>query len=207
MEGKQDKLDLFKLHKAEYAMPMEPVIIVLAPAKFLAISGRGVPGGEEFAATLGALYGVAFTIKMTLKQQGQDYKIAPLEGRWWRDDPANIELTGSGEEPWNWKLLIRTPDFVAADNLAQAQESLLKKGKSELVTEVRLETSEDERVVQVLHVGPYDQEVPTIKRMLDFAESEGYEVYGPHHEIYLSDPRRTAPERLRTILRYPVSKV
>lgn len=197
------KLDLGKLHKADYVTPKQPVLLTIKPAHYLAISGQGAPGGERFTACIGALYAMAFTIKMTRKFAGkQDYAVCKLEGQWFFDgDPAKIP-----RDQWRWKLLIRTPDFITATDRKQAAATLLKRGKSREVEEVKLETIDEGQCVQMLHVGPYEKECETIALMRSFAESKGFKLAGPHHEIYLSDPRRVPPERLKTILRQPVVK-
>jgi len=197
------KLDLCKLHKAEYAAPREPVLVRTKPARYLAISGQGAPGGTRFGACIGALYGLAFTIKMTRKFAGkQDYAVCKLEGQWFFDgDPAGIP-----KDEWKWKLMIRTPDFISPEDLKTAEGALLKRGKSPEVKEVTLETIDEGVCVQMLHVGPYERENETVALMESFAEANGLKLSGPHHEIYLSDPRRVPAERLKTILRVPALK-
>ena len=198
-----EKLDLYKLHKADYVTPRKPVLVEIKPAKYLAITGRGEPGGAMFQARLGALYNVAFTIKMAKKFAGQDYAVCKLEGLWWGSKhPANF--LGEPREAWNWKLLIRTPDFIQNREVSQASRSLLAKGRSADVSEVRLESLREGRCVQLLHTGAYDQESATIEQMRQFAEEAGLALHGLHHEIYLSDPRRVVPAELKTILRHPV---
>lgn len=199
----QQKIDLYKLHKTEYAATRKPALVEIKPATYLAISGQGAPGGERFTASIGALYGVAFTIKMTRKFAGkQDYAVCKLEGQWWSDpgkDLAKLPL-----DQWLWNLLMRTPEFINEEDLRQAVAVLLKRGKGEDVKRVRLETLAEGPCVQMLHVGPYDKECETILVMKAFAEKQQLQFSGKHHEIYLSDPRRVPPDRLKTILRQPV---
>jgi hypothetical protein len=199
----QQKIDLYKLHKTEYAATRIPALVEVKPASYLAISGQGAPGGERFTASIGALYGVAFTIKMTLKFAGKrDYAVCKLEGQWWSDpgkDLAKLPL-----DQWLWNLLIRTPDFINEKDLRQAVEVLLKRGKGEDVKRVRLETLAEGPCVQMQHVGPYEKECETIAVMRAYAEKQQLQFSGKHHEIYLSDPRRVPPDRLKTILRQPV---
>jgi hypothetical protein len=198
------KLDLLKQHKADYVTPKRPVLVTIGPAKYLAIEGKGAPAGAAFQVCIGALYAVAFTVKMTRKFAGKgDYKVAWLEGLWWGPD-RRAPLSVRSPKDWRWKLLIRTPTFVTARDLARARRDLLAKGKVREVGKVKLETLREGRCVQMLHVGPYDKEPATLEAMHDFAEAEGYAFRGVHHEIYLSDPRRTPPAKLRTILRHPV---
>lgn len=195
------KLDLCKLHKADYVTPKQPVLLTIKPAQYLAISGVGAPGGEEFTTRIGALYAMAFTVKMTRKFAGlQDYAVGKLEGQWFFEgDPAGIP-----KDQWRWKLLIRTPDFIKPAALNKAVATLLKRGKPAEVKEVKLERINEGRCVQMLHVGSYDRECETIAKMKAFAEGRGLRLAGPHHEIYLSDPRHVPPDRLKTILREPV---
>jgi hypothetical protein len=199
----QPKLDLYKLHKAEYVATRKPVLVELKPASYLAVSGQGAPGGDLFTASIGALYGMAFTIKMTRKFAGlQDYAVCKLEGLWWSESAANFAKLP--KDQWLWKLLIRTPDFIKDDDLRQSVAVLLKRGKGEDVKRVRLESLAERLCVQMLHVGPYDRECETIAVMRAFAEKQQLGFAGKHHEIYLSDPRRVPPERLKTIVRQPV---
>jgi len=201
----QQKLDLYKLHKTEYAATRKPALVETKPASYLAISGQGAPGGERFTASIGALYSVAFTIKMTRKFAGkQDYAVCKLEGQWW-SEPAQ-DLAKLPPDQWHWNLLIRTPDFISEADLRQAVAVLLKRGKGEDVKQVRLETLAYSLCVQMLHVGPYDQEGETVVVMQAFAEKQQLQFSGKHHEIYLSDPRRVPPDRLKTILRHPVRR-
>ena len=195
------KLDLYKLHKDEYAAARTPRLLTVKPAVYLGIAGRGVPGQATFQEQVGALYGMAFTIKMMKKFAGQNYAVCKLEGLWWGDAPPSERRP---QQPWNWKLLIRVPDFLKPYDLEEAREALVKKGKSKAVREVALETLREGLCVQMLHVGPYAHESETIARMEALAKEHGYAFAGLHHEIYLSDPRRVAASRLRTILRQPV---
>jgi hypothetical protein len=197
------KLDIYREHAADYVTPKKPVLLQVKPACYLVSAGRGEPGGEAFQVGIGALYNVAFTVKMARKFAGRDYAVSKLEGLWWADDPKHTFL----DEPpkiWNWKLMIRVPDFVTAKEVAEAIGNLLARGKPREVSGVTLEELREGQCVQMLYVGPYDRERPTIARMHDFVEANGLAFHGLHHEIYLSDPRRVAPARLRTILRHPV---
>ena len=201
-----EKIDLFKSNKDQYAATQKPQLVEIRPAKYLTIIGRGAPGSEEFSAKIGALYGAAYTIKMTRKFAGmQDYTVCKLECQYWLDgDSYNFGKTP--QENWNWKFLIRTPDFVENKDLDNAAEKLLAKGKPPEVKQVKLESISEGLCVQALHVGPYDKEEETLTKMMDIASEQGMEFHGMHHEIYISDPCRVAPEKLKTILRMPVRK-
>jgi len=197
------KFDIYKEHAADYVTPKTPALVDIKPANYLVVTGRGEPGGEAFQSAIGALYKVAFTVKMARKFAGRDYTVSKLEGRWWVDDPTRSFL----DEPpskWNWKLMIRVPEFIKEKEVAASIEKLLAKGKPKEVAGIKLEVLNEGNCVQVLHLGPYDKERPTIERMYTFAQEHGLKFHGLHHEIYLSDPRRVAPAKLRTILRHPV---
>jgi len=200
----QTKIDLHKHHKAEYAASRKPALVKIGKACYLAIEGQGAPGTEVFTASIGALYGVAFTVKMTRKFSGrQDYAVCKLEAQWWSD--GEREFTAVPKQAWRWKLLIRTPDFVTQKEVESAVAVLLKRGKGKEAERVRLESLSEGKCVQMLHLGPYERESETIESMREFAASQALAFKGRHHEIYLSDPRRVAAEKLKTILRMPVT--
>ena len=200
------KIDLYKLHKDQYAASKNPQLVEIPQARYLAITGRGEPGGKEFSSKIGALYGMAYTIKMTRKFAGmQDYSVCKLECQLWLDGDST-DFSNTPREQWNWKFLIRTPDFIEEDDLESAVKKLLEKGKEPEVKQVKLESISEGLCVQALHVGPYDRECETIEKMMTFAGEQGFEFHGTHHEIYLSDPRRISPERFKTILRMPLRK-
>ena len=204
--SQMEKVDLYKLHKDQYIAPNQPQLLEIHEAKYLTISGRGEPGGGEFTAKIGALYGVAYTTKMTRKFAGKrDYAICKLECLWWLDDERQDFLTADPQQ-WNWRLLIRTPGFVRSSELDMAVETLLKKGKEPQVRQVNFESFAEGLCVQMLHVGPYGKESETISQMEAFVGQQDLECHGRHHEIYLSDPRRVPPERLKTILRRRVKE-
>jgi len=140
---------------------------------------------------------------MTSKFAGRDYKVCHLEGLWWgkRKGGDFMQLPRS---QWNWELMIRVPEFVTQRHVAEALAALQQKGKGEQADQVKLKRLDEDRCVQVLHVGPYTDEPETIAAMKAFADEHGLTCHGLHHEIYLPDPRRVAPQRLRTILRQPV---
>jgi hypothetical protein len=201
-----DKIDLYKHHKTDYAATRKPALVTLKKATYLAISDQGEPGGPSFTDKIGALYGMAFTVKMTRKFSGkQDYAVCKLEAQWW-GEVGNPDFTRLPKSQWCWKLLIRTPDFVTQAELKEAADKQIEKGKTKSVREVKLETITEGLCEQMLHVGPYDRECESIALMQAHAEQRGLKFNGLHHEIYLSDPRRVPGERLRTILRCPVAK-
>lgn len=196
------KLDLFSRHKAEYVAPRSPQLVRIGPARYLSVSGRGDPNGPSFGAAVGALYSVAFTIKMARKAARQDFKVGKLEGLWWGNRRGHL-LIDSPVSTWRWKAMIRVPTFVTARDLVAARRSLAARGRAPAAP-VRLETITEGRCVQVLHRGPYRDEHASVRAMLDFARARALRPHGRHHEVYLNDPGRVRPAKLRTILRQPV---
>ena len=202
-------VDLVKQHKQLYSpSPRHPSIVEVPELAFLMIDGRGDPGvSEAYQEALQALYGVAYTLKFTLKKEGpeRDFKVAPLEGLWWADDeaPTMAELQRD-RDAWNWTMMIALPDAVTAAEVAAAADAAARRRELPAAPRIRLERFAAGLAAQIMHVGPYAEEAPTIERLHAFAAEQGYELRGRHHEIYLGDPRRTAPERLKTVLRHPV---
>ena len=201
-----EKLDLYKQRRTEYVAPKTPTLVTVRPATYLTITGKGEPGGEAFTAKLGALFAMAYAIKFAAKSAGRDYKVCGPEGLWWGTRKRS-DFLHEAKDQWKWKLLIRTPDFVTDDDLDQAVATLIVKGKGPEVKKVELETIDEALCAQVLHVGPYSNEPQTIALMKEFVAQKGLTFRGVHHEIYLSDPRRVAEGKLRTILRHPVRVV
>jgi hypothetical protein len=200
------KIDLYKLHKAEYAAPKKPEFIETKPAKYMVVEGQGAPGGEMFQAKIEALYGMAYTAKFQSKFAGRDYAVCKLEGVYGIGGQTSADFDTLPPEQWKWKLIIRVPDFVGDEHLAEARAVLRERGKDGDFDDVHLEEIDEGLCVQLLHVGPYEEEERTVGAMKAFAGEEGCELHMWHHEIYLSDPRRVPPERLKTILRLPVRK-
>ncbi|HEY3357558.1 MAG TPA: GyrI-like domain-containing protein [Polyangia bacterium] len=197
----EKKLDLVRSFKAEYSAGRDPMLLVIQPAAYLTVTGKGEPGGDEFQARLGVLYGAAFTIKSVQQEAGRDFKVAPLEGQYWgKGDVFKVAAAAD----WNWKLMVRVPEFVTRSDLKRALESLTKKGRDPAEAGVKLERLHEGECVQALHIGSYATEPETIERMDAFARERGLALKGRHHEIYLSDPRKVPPTKIRTILRYPV---
>jgi len=200
-----EKVDLYKANKKEYAATRKPALVKIGPAVYLSIDGRGAPGGKAFTDAIGALYAVAFTVKMTRKHAGkQDYTVCKLEALW---PNLNWNDAAPDKEQWVWRLMIRTPKFVSSKDVSVAIETLMKRGKGAAeVQRVELRSLNEGLCVQALHVGRYEDEGTTVATMRLFAERQGWRIAGTHHEIYLSDPRRVAASKLQTILRQPVMK-
>jgi hypothetical protein len=201
------KLDLYQSHKAEYATPKQPQLLTIRPAQYLSIAGQGSPGEAAFGEAIGALYAVAFTTKMRFKWAGRDYAVSKLEGLWSGPPGREDDFLAAPPGEWHWELLIRTPDFITAADLRRTQAELSEKGKPAQVQTVRVLKLREGSCVQMLHIGPYTTEPTTIAAMRVFAHTRGLVPRGRHHEIYLSDPRRVAPARLKTILRQPVARL
>lgn len=198
------KLDLKALHKAAYK-PAPGISFIDVPAMaFLMIDGAGDPNvAPVYREAVEALFSVAYTAKFTAKAGGRpDFAVMPLEGLWWARDMATF-LTRD-KSAWSWTMMIAVPDYLAAADIAAAKEKAAAKRDLPAVQALRLERFDEGRAVQTLHLGSYDDEAPVISAMHRFAEEHGHALRGKHHEIYLSDPRRTAPEKLKTILRQPV---
>jgi hypothetical protein len=204
-----NKLDLKKELKEFYrASAKKPNIIDVPEGKFVTITGRGAPGGSTYHAALNALYSVAYTIKFKCKAEGKDFTVMTLEGLWWWDDPSITDLADAPpREEWNWKSMIRIPGFVTEDTVEDAKKIVKEKKGIEEALKIRLETFHEGLSAQIMHVGSYSEEGPTGKRLHNFIRESGYRMRGLHHEIYMSDPRRVPPERLKTILRQPIEKL
>lgn len=197
-----EKIDLLRDNKDEYSMPSEPKIVGVRAGKYLTVSGRGGPKDEEFQRKLGALYGLAYTVKFDEKMAGgRDFKVGVLEGLWWSPD-GRPGFPDTPSKTWHWKLLIRVPTFVNASRLERARAKLKEKGRP--TCGARLETIGEGKCLQILHVGAYADEPRSLAKLHVYAKQHGLRFHGRHHEIYLSDPRRVRASRLRTILRHPV---
>ena len=196
------KLDLVKEYKSYYKAGMKPEIVEFAEANYLSIEGKGEPAGEVFASKVEALYPLAYGIKKICKEQDNDFGVPKLEGLWWveGDTPA-LEVPRS---EWCWKLLIRMPEFITEEMMASVQPEVTKKKKNDLVQEISFEKITEGKCVQIMHIGPYATEPETIKTLMKFISENGLSANGLHHEIYLSDPRKTESSKMKTLIRYPV---
>jgi hypothetical protein len=199
-------IDLKKTLKPYYtASAATPSIIDVPPMNGLMVDGTGDPNGPAFQEAVGSLYSVAYTLKFSFKKdKAVDYPVMALEGLWCADDIA--DFLRDKRENWKWTLFIALPDIVTKKDVGEAIAAVKNKAKFPRFPEVRFEKFAEGRAAQVMHVGPYAAEGPTIERLHLFVEEQGYQLRGRHHEIYLGDPRRSAPEKLRTIIRHPVEK-
>ncbi|WP_062464698.1 GyrI-like domain-containing protein [Demequina soli] len=202
MDAKADlkrELDSYRARRGELRLVDVP------PMSSLMADGRGDPNtSPEFSAALGALYPVAYGLKFLSKRElGRDYVVMPLEGLWWADDPA--AFAAGDRAAWRWTAMIAVPGWTEREAFEAVVARVRAKGAPARLDDVRLETLEEGRCMQTLHVGPFADEGPVIARLHAEIADQGLALTGRHHEIYLSDLRRSAPERLRTILRQPVA--
>jgi len=196
---KIERKDLYAPAKGKFAIVDVPAL------QFLMIDGQGDPNSaQSYKAALEALYPVSYALKFASKKTlDKDYVVRPLEGLWWADDMSAFRARAKAV--WRWTMMIGQPDWIDQAMVAQAIEVQRKKGASEAIDRLRLETFVEGRCVQTLHVGSYDDEGPVLQRLHEeFLPANGLAMTGKHHEIYLSDARKTVPEKLKTILRQPV---
>jgi hypothetical protein len=201
-----ERIDLKKRLRDYFASSPDHFALVTLPSfDFLMVDGEGDPNtSRDYAVAIELLYGASYTLKFKGKKElGVDYVVPPLEGLWWAHD-ARAFITGD-KSSWCWTMMIMVPAELPHSLVLSALEDYQGKKPSAPVSRVRFESLTEGLVVQILHIGPYDAEGPLLARMHDeFMPDHALTFNGRHHEIYLGDPRRTAPERLRTILRQPV---
>lgn len=180
-------------------------IVDVPPQQFVSITGAGDPNtSDEYANAVAALYAVAYTIKFTSKNVlERDFVVGPLEGLWWADDYT--VFTTREKSAWKWQLLINQPAWITPEMIEDTTAAAMAKKNNPAIGDVRRQTLSESTCAQVLHIGPYDAEAPTLAKLHDgWLTKHKYELSGLHHEIYLSDPRRTEPAKLKTVLRQPV---
>ncbi len=184
--------------------------VVTVPAlRYLMVDGHGDPNtSDAYRDALTSIYPLAYTLKfLSRRELDRDYGVPPLEGLWWSDDMAAFTARRD-KSRWDWTLLSLVPDWITAEHVQTARAAVARKGSAPLIEAIRVDVLDEGLAVQTLHVGPYDAEAPVLDAMHhEFIPAHGLRMAGTHHEIYLSDARRTAPERLRTILRQPVAPV
>lgn len=178
--------------------------ITVPPMQYLMIDGHGDPNTSAYRDALATIYPVAYRLKFLSRAIDRDYTVMPLEALWWAGDMASFTVARDKSQ-WDWTIMIMTPDWLTEDQVDEAREAVRRKGGAPDLDVLRLETLHEGLVVQTLHIGPYDEEGPVLDALHhDVIPSQSLRMTGKHHEIYLSDARRTAPEKLRTILRQPV---
>ncbi|WP_299348537.1 GyrI-like domain-containing protein [uncultured Shimia sp.] len=203
------KLDFKKTDKPLYSGKVDQWVRLSVPEiSFVAIEGAGDPNGPGYAAALAALYPTAYGLKFMAKAQGADFVVPPLEALWWAEDPT-VFVSGARED-WRWQVQLRVPDTIDESDFQQACETVRarltkKEADTSRLSDLFFHTVTEGDSLQTLHVGPYTDEAEKLADLHQRIMPDlGLTFNGLHHEIYLSDPRRTAPEKLRTILRQPV---
>jgi len=201
------KLDLRKQLRDLYQPSAKSFSLIQVPAmNALMIDGTGDPNTSlAYHSALEWLYALSYTLKFEVrKTQAIDYPVLPSEGLWWSDDMSAFSM--ERRQDWKWTMLICQPDLVTPDLIGQAVGRVVEKRQELPPPSTRFERFQEGLSVQIMHIGPYSAEGPTITRMHAFLRDYGYTPNGKHHEIYLGDPRRTAPEKLKTVLRQPIRK-
>jgi hypothetical protein len=193
---------------ALYGASRTPELVRVPALTFLMVDGEGDPNtATEYRDAVEALYGLSYTLKSRLKRElGLQIRVGPLEGLWWDEDMT--EFVQGRKDDWRWTAMISQPDAVTSEVFQGARDELRRRKDPAALSRVRLEPFEEGLAAQILHVGPYSAEGPTIERLHRFIREEGHTFDGrrqKHHELYLGDPRRSAPERLRTLIRQSVA--
>ncbi len=200
------KIDFKKELKALYSPSAKKAEIVDVPEmNFLMIDGRGDPNiSEDFQKAVEALFTLSYTIKFMIKkgELAIDYGVMPLEGLWWSDEMSEFSI--ENKEDWRWTIMIMQPEFVDNRMIGEAIEQVRKKKNLSCLDKVRFEAFSEGKVAQIMHIGPFSEEGLTIERLQVFIRNNGYKPHGKHHEIYLSDIRKAAPEKWKTVLRQPI---
>jgi len=202
-----EKVDFKKTLKHLYNPPPKFALVEVPPMQFVMIDGHGDPNtSQSYQDAVEALYAVAYKIKFISKKElGQDYAVPPLEGLWWAKDMEAF-TTSLDKSQWDWTMMIMTPDWISPAVFDEAV-SQVRSSKNPIALDlVRLEDYNEGLAAQVMYVGAYADEGPVIQALHDFIDQSGHLLNGKHHEIYLSDPRRVAPEKLKTVIRQPVRR-
>lgn len=199
-------IDLKRVDRAWYSAGADPVLVELPPLRYLMVDGRGDPNtATAYRAAVETLYPVAYAVrKAVIDATGDRYTVMPLEGLWWTPDMADFTTADKGA--WHWTLLLRLPPPVSARHAEEVLTATVAARDLPAGDRIRVDTLNEGVAAQVLHRGPYADEAPVIAALHRWIADQGLERSGRHHEIYLSDPRRVAPGRLRTILRQPVTR-
>src|SRR3989304_7760881 len=200
------KVDLRKELKHLYAPSAKKLLAVNAPKmNFLMIYGMGDPNtSQEYKDAVEALFSLSYAIKFMIKKEKSiDYAVMPLEGLWWIDDMTRFSVENKNE--WKWTSLIMQPEYVTKEIVNEALDETRKKKNLPALSKIRFEAFSEGPSAQIMHIGPFSAEGPTIEKIHNFIKKQGYKLSGKHHEIYLSDPRKSAPEKMKTVLRQPMS--
>lgn len=199
------KLDLKKEYRELYKVKKDPELVEVPPLQYLMIDGEGDPNtAQAYKNAVEALFSLSYTLKFMVKRRpgGADYGVMPLEGLWWTEPMEDFSV--DRKDGWKWTSLMLQPEFITPELVEEARAQAAAKKELPALPLVRLERLEEGRCAQVLHIGPYAAEGPTVERLHGFILEQGLSLRGKHHEIYLGDPRRAAPDKLQTIIRQPV---
>lgn len=200
------KIDYKKQLKDLYRpSPKEVVVVEVPEMNFLMIDGQGDPNTcQHFSDAVEALYSLSYTLKFMVKRGAlqTDYGVMPLEGLWWADDMA--KFTADDKSNWKWTVMIMQPGLVTQALVTEAREQVEAKKNQVALPRVRFEPFSEGKAAQTMHIGPFSEEGPTVERLHDFIRQNGHVRTGKHHEIYLSDIRRAAPENWKTVIRQPI---
>lgn len=200
-----DKVD-FKKELKEFYRPSakKPVKVDVPSMNFLMIDGSGDPNtSQEYQEALEALYSVSYTLKFMLKKaEIMNYVVMPLEGLWWLEGEKEFDITR--KDDWKWTSMIMQPSQVNSNHIAESIELSIEKKDNPALSNLRFTDYHEGLSVQIMHIGPWSEEAPTIEKIHSFIKEQGCTISGKHHEIYLSDPRRTKPEKLKTVIRQPM---
>jgi hypothetical protein len=199
------KIDLKKELKNLYVPSAKEVTLIDVPEmNFIMIDGQGSPESEQYSQAIQALYPIAYTIKFDKKKaDGTDFTVMALEGLWWADDFKDFDPETGDRNKWQWTMMMMQPDFITKKDFETAREAAAKKKPNPLIAKVRFERFKEGKSVQIMHLGPYSAEAPDIQKMHRKIKEIGGKLFGKHHEIYLSDPRRGDPSKIKTVLRQP----
>ncbi len=200
------KIDYKKELKHLYRPSAKKVETVVVPKmNFLMIDGEGEPGSQAFQDAISVLFPLSYTLKFMVKKGeiGVDYGVLPLEGLWWADDMSSFKK--NIRDAWKWRLMIMQPELVTRKMVQEATEQVKIKKNPISLPLLRFESLEEGKAAQIMHIGPFSEEGPTVDKVHLYIEESGCQKIGKHHEIYLSDIRRAAPEKWKTIIRQPMS--
>ncbi len=200
------KIDYKKEFKNFYHASAKKVEVVEVPRmNFLMIDGKGDPNtSQAFQEAVEALFSLAYTLKFMIKKGKEevDYSVMPLEGLWWMDDMSQFNV--ENKDNWKWTLMIMQPEYVTAHLAREASEQVKKKKDLPSLAKIRFEAFTEGKAAQIMHIGPFSEEGPTIQKIHNFIRENNHKISGKHHEIYLSDIRKSAPEKWKTIIRQPM---
>ncbi len=203
-----EKIDFKKEFKHLYNPSSKEIIIINVPEmNFLMIDGLGNPNtAQEYKDAVEALYAVSYALKFMVKkgEAAVDYGVMPLEGLWWADDMTQFSV--DNKDIWKWTSMIMQPKYATIDLFDEAIAQVAKKKSLPALSKMRFESFHEGLVAQVMHLGPYSAEGPTVERLHNFIKENGHELRGKHHEIYLTDPQRTALEKMKTVIRQSVKR-